>query len=177
MKTSHFHPSAASLPSINQSTDVFIYFGDEIDDIQLSTFNNESSSKMRQFLSSHKVPKDAIKVLIHPWVKVIPNGTFSKRDRLQEVQFGFAKGKGDSAGNSKCADAFGMTPLHLVACSACPNPIGSETANKYIKEYEGNGGFSDEMKLGGKKGKPKRKSITGALEIISCLTESAVKSR
>jgi hypothetical protein len=82
-----------------------------------------------------------------------------------------------SPGNSKCADAFGMSPLHLLACSACPNPIGNGTATKYIKVYEGNGGFSDEMKLDGKKGKPRRKPITGALEIISCLTESAVKSR
>ena len=34
---------------------------------------------------------------MHPWVKVIPSGTFSKCDRLQEVQFGFAKSKGDSS--------------------------------------------------------------------------------
>ena len=104
-------PLIHSFPSINQSIDVCIYFGDEIEDIELSTTNYHP--KMRQFL----------------------------------------------------------------ACSACPNPIGNGTATKYIKEYEGNGGFSDEMKLGGTKGKTKEKIHQRCFAIISCLTDQAVKSQ
>jgi hypothetical protein len=97
MKTSLFHFSADSFLSFHKSVHrrIHLLWRRDLKDIELSTTNHHPT--MRQFLSSQKVPKDVVKVLIHPWVKVIPSGTFSKCDRLQEVQFGFAKSKGDSS--------------------------------------------------------------------------------
>mmetsp|Transcript_34974 Transcript_34974/g.84664 ORF Transcript_34974/g.84664 Transcript_34974/m.84664 type:complete len:607 (+) Transcript_34974:138-1958(+) len=108
MKTSPFQSSADSFPSVPQSSkDVFIYFGEDLfEDIGLSTKNyHPKKQQSPSFLSSNKkVPKDVVKVLIHPWVKVIPNGTFSKCDRLQEVQFGFANRINDNDTNGGGGD-------------------------------------------------------------------------
>jgi hypothetical protein len=76
MKTSLFHFSAESFLSFHKS--VHILWRRDLKDIELSTTNHHP--KMRQFSSSQNFPKDVVKVLMHPWVKVIPSGTFSKRD-------------------------------------------------------------------------------------------------
>ncbi|CAJ1968030.1 unnamed protein product [Cylindrotheca closterium] len=114
MKTSSLQSSADSFPSIDdQSKDVFIYLGENIEEqiggLSSATKNHHDRPNKRQsFLlprRSSKVPKDVVKVLIHPWVKVIPSGTFSNCGRLREIQFGFAtSNKNDGFSDTKNAD-------------------------------------------------------------------------
>ena len=79
-----------------------------------------------------KVPKNVVKVLIHPWVKIIPNGTFSKCDRLQEVQFGFVNGKhgldANASGNNTATSTNNNDPASAFQDGGCALEVIGESA-------------------------------------------------
>ncbi|KAL3931760.1 MAG: hypothetical protein SGBAC_011155 [Bacillariaceae sp.] len=102
MAASLFRSSADSSPSIPQSTDVFIYVGEALENTIGQATRTKSHPKKQVLLPSSEVPKDLVKVLIHPSVKIIPNGTFSKCERLQEIQFGFSNNSSIGKQNGSC---------------------------------------------------------------------------